>query len=241
MRKGTRRSLQLLTSLALLYLFLVFFFEFPLLSTRLSISNSNFPSTALFESVPIRHHSLSDLDFSTLNTTSSHLHRTAKDAWRIGTKLYNHRSSTSTSSSSQNRSEEQCPHSIILTGAQFGSKGRLMVIPCGLTLGSHITLVARPFAAHPEYDPKITILKEGDKAIMVSQFMFELQGLKIVDGEDPPRILHFNPRLKGDWSNKPVIEMNTCYRMQWGQALRCEGWKSRADEETGNYFITLPI
>ena len=119
-----------------------------------------------------------------------------------------------------------------------------MVIPCGLTLGSHITLVARPFAAHPEYDPKITILKEGDKAIMVSQFMFELQGLKTVDGEDPPRILHFNPRLKGDWSNKPVIEMNTCYRMQWGQALRCEGWKSRADEETGNYTtlsLTVPI
>jgi hydroxyproline O-galactosyltransferase 2/3/4/5/6 len=120
----------------------------------------------------------------------------------------------------------------MLSGPNFASHGRLLVIPCGLTLGSHITLVARPYAAHPEYDPKITTLKEGDKAIMVSQFMFELQGLKTVDGEDPPRILHFNPRLKGDWSAKPVIEMNTCYRMQWGQALRCEGWKSRADEET---------
>ncbi|KAF2282545.1 hypothetical protein GH714_043753 [Hevea brasiliensis] len=41
---------------------------------------------------------------------------------------------------------------------------------------------------------------------MVSQFMMELQGLKTVDGEEPPRILHFNPRLKGDWSGKPVIE-----------------------------------
>ena len=51
--------------------------------------------------------------------------------------------------------------------------------------------------------------------------------------EEPPRILHFNPRLRGDWSGKPVIEQNTCYRMQWGSALRCEGWKSRADEETG--------
>ncbi|KAJ4711230.1 Hydroxyproline O-galactosyltransferase [Melia azedarach] len=59
-----------------------------------------------------------------------------------------------------------------------------------------------------------------------------LMGLKTVDGEDPPRILHFNPRLKGDWSGRPVIEMNTCYRMQWGSALRCEGWPSRADEET---------
>ncbi|XP_037436662.1 hydroxyproline O-galactosyltransferase GALT5-like [Triticum dicoccoides] len=67
---------------------------------------------------------------------------------------------------------------------------------------------------------------------MVSQFMMELQGLKTVDGEDPPRILHFNPRLRGDWSGKPVIEQNTCYRMQWGTSLRCEGWMSRADEET---------
>lgn len=108
-----------------------------------------------------------------------------------------------------------------------------MVIPCGLMLGSHITVVGMPHWAHAEYDPKITVLKEGDESILVSQFMMELQGLKTVDGEDPPRILHFNPRLKGDWSGKPVIEQNTCYRMQWGTALRCEGWQSKADEETG--------
>ncbi|MBA0630810.1 hypothetical protein Godav_002871 [Gossypium davidsonii] len=65
--------------------------------------------------------------------------------------------------------------------------------------------------------------------------------MKTVDGEDPPRILHFNPRLKGDWSGKPVIEQNTCYRMQWGSALRCEGWKSRADEETGYHFYTFIV
>lgn len=68
---------------------------------------------------------------------------------------------------------------------------------------------------------------------MVSQFMMELLGLKTVDGEEPPRILHFNPRLKGDWSGKPVIEQNTCYRMHWGTPLRCEGWSSQTDEETG--------
>jgi hypothetical protein len=69
--------------------------------------------------------------------------------------------------------------------------------------------------------------------------MVELQGLKTVEGEDPPRVLHFNPRLKGDWSGKPVIELNTCYRMQWGSALRCEGWKSKADEETGESIKIL--
>lgn len=126
---------------------------------------------------------------------------------------------------------ESCPHSISLSGSEFKDKGRIMVIPCGMTLGSHITLVGKPKHAHPEQDPKISLLKEG-QYVMVSQFMMELQGLKTVDGEDPPRILHFNPRLKGDWSGKPVIEQNTCYRMQWGSGLRCEGWKSRADEET---------
>ncbi|XP_021908695.1 hydroxyproline O-galactosyltransferase GALT4-like [Carica papaya] len=131
----------------------------------------------------------------------------------------------------QNQSES-CPHSISISGSEFLNRSRIVVIPCGLTLGSHITVVGMPRWAHAEHDPKISVLKEGDDSVMVSQFMMELQGLKTVDGEDPPRILHFNPRLKGDWSGKPVIEQNTCYRMQWGSALRCEGWKSRADEET---------
>ncbi|KAM1170653.1 hypothetical protein ACFX13_021429 [Malus domestica] len=116
-----------------------------------------------------------------------------------------------------------------------------MVIPCGMTLGSHITVVGTPRWAHSEYDPKIAILKEGDEAVMVSQFMMELQGLKNVEGEDPPRILHFNPRLKGDWSGKPLIEQNTCYRMQLGSALRCEGWKSLADEDTCRWLQCVLI
>ncbi|KAI7736006.1 hypothetical protein M8C21_023868 [Ambrosia artemisiifolia] len=129
------------------------------------------------------------------------------------------------------KSNENCPNSITLTGSGFREKGSIIVLPCGMTLGSHVTLVGRPRVAHAEQDPKISLLKSG-QYLMVSQFMMELQGLKTVDGEDPPRILHFNPRLKGDWSGKPVIEQNTCYRMQWGSAHRCEGWKSRADEET---------
>lgn len=95
------------------------------------------------------------------------------------------------------------------------------MIPCGLTLGSHVTVVGKPLKAH--------VTESGKE---VSHFVMELQGLRAVDGEEPPRILHLNPRLRGDWSGKPVIEMNTCYRMQWGEAMRCDGWKSRADEDT---------
>jgi hypothetical protein len=114
-----------------------------------------------------------------------------------------------------------CPRSVWVTGSDFVGNGSLMLIPCGLTLGSHITVVGKP-------------LRDGDGK--KSQFVMELQGLKSVEGEEPPRILHFNPRLKGDWSGKPVIELNTCYRMQWGTSLRCDGWKSRADQDTGNHY-----
>ncbi|KAK8918510.1 putative beta-1,3-galactosyltransferase 19 [Platanthera zijinensis] len=163
----------------------------------------------------------------------SELHRSARDAWEVGLTLFEElRSGKASDTPKENRTKETCPHSIMLNGEDFKNGGRVMFLPCGLTLGSHITLVAKPYRAHAEYDPKIATLKEGDESLMVSQFMMELQGLKTVDGEDPPRILHLNPRLKGDWSGRPVIEQNTCYRMQWGTAQRCEGWKSRADEET---------
>lgn len=98
--------------------------------------------------------------------------------------------------------------------------------------GSHITVAATPRAPHEERNPAIVVVKDGERPAMVSQFMVELQGLRAVDGEDPPRVLHFNPRLRGDWSGQPVIEHNTCYRMNWGAAQRCDGWRSRPDEET---------
>lgn len=178
------------------------------------------------------------------------LQKTAKSAWEVGVKLWDDiqagrvkLDSEDGKNHNQNKSSELCPHSITMLGDEFVSKGNIMVLPCGLTLGSHVTVVGKPRFAHSEGDPKIALVREGEQ-VMVSQFMLELQGLKTVDGEDPPRILHLNPRLKGDWSGKPVIEQNTCYRMQWGTAQRCEGWPSRADEETGeesllNIFLVI--
>ncbi|XP_010255835.1 PREDICTED: hydroxyproline O-galactosyltransferase GALT6-like [Nelumbo nucifera] len=184
---------------------------------------------------------LSGLNFQDgpFNTSSkdgfSELQKSAKDAWDAGRKLWEELESGKVRVDEESRAEsrsESCMPSIVISGSEFRDQGNIMLLPCGLTLGSHITVVGKPYPAHAEQDPKISLLKDGDQSVMVSQFMMELQGLKSVDGEDPPRILHFNPRLKGDWSGKPVIEQNTCYRMQWGSALRCEGWKSNADEET---------
>ncbi|KAF2282540.1 hypothetical protein GH714_043748 [Hevea brasiliensis] len=177
-------------------------------------------------------------DASGIADEFSVLHKAAKEAWVAGKKLWEELESgkiqanlINNSNTADNRTEH-CPVSIALSGLVFLARNRIIELPCGLTLGSHITVVGSPRWAHQEKDPKIASLKEGEEALMVSQFMMELQGLKTVDGEEPPRILHFNPRLKGDWSGKPVIEQNTCYRMQWGTPLRCEGWSSQADEET---------
>ncbi|KAI7993196.1 Hydroxyproline O-galactosyltransferase GALT6 [Camellia lanceoleosa] len=166
---------------------------------------------------------------------NSVLHKMAINAFVVGKKLWEEISLEQVGVELENKAEnlsDSCMHSISMSGEEFRNSNQIMVIPCGLTLGSHITVVGKPHWAHPEYHPKIALLKEGDDSVMVSQFMMELQGLKTVDGEDPPKVLHFNPRLKGDFSERPVIEQNTCYRMQWGSSLRCEGWKSKADEET---------
>lgn len=182
-------------------------------------------------------HKVSTLSFNKSFHGVSELHKVAKHAYFTGKKLWEEVESGKVKSFKEVKVEngsDSCPHSVSLTGYEFRERFKgVMVLPCGLTLWSHVTVVGTPRWAHAERDPKIAVVRDGDEAVMVSQFMMELQGLKAVDKEEPPRILHFNPRLKGDWSGKPVIEQNTCYRMQWGSALRCEGWKSRADEETG--------
>ncbi|XWS51058.1 hypothetical protein CRYUN_Cryun12cG0143500 [Craigia yunnanensis] len=166
---------------------------------------------------------------------SLELHKSAKVAWELGRKLWEELESGKVkidSTKKPKNGSELCPSSVSLSGSEFLAHGKVMVLPCGLNLGSHITLVGKPRGAHTETNPRIALIKDGEDPVMVSQFMMELLGLRTVDGEEPPQILHFNPRLKGDWSRKPVIEQNTCYRMQWGSAMRCEGWKSKADDET---------
>lgn len=169
---------------------------------------------------------------------ASEIEKSAREAWELGARFWGEAVSGVAAKKTTESQSESCPSSISLSGAELDQTGKIMELPCGLTLGSHITLVGKPCKAHEELVPKMSTWKEGAWSAWVSQFMVELQGLKTVEGEDPPRILHFNPRLKGDWNGRPVIEQNTCYRMQWGSALRCEGWKSKADEETGTFFFS---
>ncbi|CAI8608363.1 unnamed protein product [Vicia faba] len=163
----------------------------------------------------------------------SEIQRDVKEAWIKGKRMWEEIQfqNMETVNVAENISDS-CVHSISLSGSELRKQKGIMMIPCGLTLWSHVTVVGTPQLGHWEHDSKISVVKDEEEKVLVSQFMMELQGLKIVEDEEPPKILHFNPRLKGDYSGKPVIEQNTCYRMQWGSSLRCEGWKSRADEDT---------
>uniref|UniRef100_A0A5B7BPW4 Putative Galactosyltransferase family protein isoform 1 n=1 Tax=Davidia involucrata TaxID=16924 RepID=A0A5B7BPW4_DAVIN len=171
------------------------------------------------------------------NRTSelSVLERMADEAWTLGLKAWEEvdkfdEKETSQSSILEGK-PESCPSWVSMSGEELSRGDHVMFLPCGLAAGSSITVVGTPHHAHQEYVPQLARLRRGDALVLVSQFMVELQGLKSVVGEDPPKILHLNPRLRGDWSHRPVIEHNTCYRMQWGTAQRCDGLPSKKDDD----------
>ncbi|KAG0548085.1 hypothetical protein BDA96_01G136400 [Sorghum bicolor] len=186
--------------------------------------------TAQRAASPSRHQQQRRLPVSTLDVRALDaaapappLHEAAARAFRSGGRLLRDALSSSPSSSAPAPppaaagadGATRCPASITRSGAYLH-------LPCGLALGSHVTLVGAP--------------RGGRGAAGVAQFSVELRGEG--DGDAAPTILHFNPRLSGDWSRRPVIELNTRFRGQWGPALRCEGRPSRHDEETVDGLVT---
>ncbi|PQM42889.1 hydroxyproline O-galactosyltransferase GALT2 [Prunus yedoensis var. nudiflora] len=163
------------------------------------------------------------------------LERMADEAWTLGLNAWEevdkHDGKETEEGSIVEGKPESCPSWLSMSGQELAMGDKLMFLPCGLAAGSSVTVVGTSHYAHQEYVPQLAKLRRGDGTVLVSQFMVELQGLKSVDGEDPPKILHLNPRLKGDWSQRPVIEHNTCYRMQWGSAQRCDGLTSKNNED----------
>ncbi|XP_039131442.1 hydroxyproline O-galactosyltransferase GALT2-like isoform X1 [Dioscorea cayenensis subsp. rotundata] len=161
---------------------------------------------------------------------SSRIDRMAREAWILGLQAWAEAEAefdVADAPSLFEDNRESCPGSMSMSGG----KGKVMLLPCGMKVGTAVTVVGTPRLAHQEY-----VARGGDRTVMVSQFAVELQGLRAVDGEEPPKILHFNPRLQGDWSWRPVIEHNTGYRMQWGKAMRCDGIASKDDDDTVDGF-----
>lgn len=163
------------------------------------------------------------------------LERMADEAWTLGLKAWEEVKNYSGKEVDQNSivevKQESCPSWVSSSSKELTKGDQVMFLPCGLAAGSSITVVGTPKYAHHEYVPTQAKMRTASSLILVSQFMVELQGLKSVVGEDPPKILHLNPRLRGDWSHLPVIEHNTCYRMQWGAGQRCDGLPSKGDDD----------
>ncbi|KAK1422793.1 hypothetical protein QVD17_18080 [Tagetes erecta] len=165
----------------------------------------------------------------------SGLEKMADEAWSLGLKAWEEvdrydEKGVKLSSVLEGK-REQCPPWVSISGEELTKGNRMMFLPCGLAAGSSVTVVGTPRYAHNEYVPQLAKTKAANPLVLVSQFKVELQGLKSVVGEDPPKILHLNPRLRGDWSHQPIIEHNTCYRMQWGGAQRCDGLPSKGDDD----------
>jgi len=171
----------------------------------------------------------------------SALDRMADDAWALGLTAWEEAAAFAgdpwallAAATSRASDAAKCPSAV-----SQRARGRVVFLPCGLAAGSSVTVVGTPRAAHREYVPQLARMRQGDGTVMVSQFVVELQGLRAVDGEDPPRILHLNPKLRGDWSQHPILEHNTCYRMQWGTAQRCDGTPSNDNDDKGPLHLVL--
>ncbi|XP_020156426.1 hydroxyproline O-galactosyltransferase GALT5 isoform X2 [Aegilops tauschii subsp. strangulata] len=144
------------------------------------------------------------------------LHAAAARAFREGARLLRDAlSPVSAATPSPSPAPPRCPTSVARPG-----DAPALALPCGLALGSHVTVVGRPRR-----------VPGGGLA----QFAVELRGAG--DGDAATTILHLNPRLRGDWSGRPVVELNTRFRGQWGPALRCEGWR-RSDEDSVDGLVT---
>ncbi|CAN6357048.1 unnamed protein product [Urochloa humidicola] len=163
------------------------------------------------------------------------LERAAAEAWAMGAKAWEEASAFSggVDSIASRDVAAECPGSLALGG---GGEAATAFLPCGLAAGSAVTVVGTPRAARPEYVEALERSGAGNGTVMVAQFAVELRGVRAADSEEPPRILHLNPRLRGDWSGRPVLEMNTCFRMQWGRAQRCDGIPSKDDAQVDGFI-----
>ncbi|WVZ91253.1 hypothetical protein U9M48_037449 [Paspalum notatum var. saurae] len=159
------------------------------------------------------------------------LERMAAEAWALGAAAWEEAAAFTgdvDALASRDEGPVRCPGSLALGGG--AAAAAVAFLPCGLAPGSAVTVVGTARAARPEYVEALERSGAGNGTVMVAQFAVELRGLRAAGAEDPPRILHLNPRLRGDWSGRPVLEMNTCFRMQWGRAQRCDGAPSRDDD-----------
>ncbi|XP_074295870.1 beta-1,3-galactosyltransferase GALT1-like [Silene latifolia] len=106
---------------------------------------------------------------------------------------------------SGNTKEKQCPHYLNRMNAlELNDSQFRLLVPCGLTQGSSITIIGSPNG-------------------LLGNFRIDLTGEQIPGEPEPPIILHYNVRLHGDQlTEDPVIVQNTWTAAHdWGEEERC--------------------
>ncbi|KAL9246383.1 hypothetical protein vseg_019924 [Gypsophila vaccaria] len=106
--------------------------------------------------------------------------------------------------------EKQCPHYLNRMNALGrNDSGFRLVVPCGLTQGSSVTIFGTPNG-------------------LLGNFRIDLTGENIPGEPEPPVILHYNVRLHGDQlTEDPVIVQNTWTAAHdWGEEERCPSSES---------------
>lgn len=153
----------------------------------------------------------------------SEFEKVADAAWIAGAKAWEQAKNTDYVKINQTQILEekmlpqQCPSSMIVEGADF-VEGGVMFLPRGLVAGSSITL--KTHAAE-------------------SEFIVEVQGYEAFNSNDPSRLSHFNPRLRGIWSHGPIIARKRGNKLGWIQAQRCDGIPSDSDDDMGKLPFQL--
>lgn len=202
-------------------------------SSRTDVSEN---STNPKDQVAFRERQSTNLKESISYTKVGALRKAAHLAWKAGRRAWKELESVSSNAEYMpppaTRSRVFCPKSIFKENLGIEETQQFIPFPCGLTVGSSITVVGKPRPPHFEYKPSIgRIRDDGSPSSEVSHFVMELHGQKESKSEEPPRILHINPRLKGDWSDKQVIELNSCYNGQWGKSQRCDGTPAHYNQQ----------
>ena len=111
------------------------------------------------------------------NDDNSSIYKSGMQAWLLGSELWRQLKNPKGDEGAAPETATRCPEKVSETETEFNG---MVKLPCGLTVGSHITVVGQVKKGHEEKEPSISLGKD----VMVSQFMVELRREKVVRGEE---------------------------------------------------------
>ncbi|KAG0537154.1 hypothetical protein BDA96_03G123600 [Sorghum bicolor] len=122
----------------------------------------------------------------------------------------------------------RCPHSIALTVEELGVRGHMVELPTVSHWG--------PMSRVPRHPVRCTRSETPQSQGAASHGVLVyggFAGAQVRRRRGPAPRVPLQLVLPPPWGLEQPVEQNTCYRVNWGAAQSCDGWRSRLDEETG--------